>query len=581
MYGARGLAYPLRMPGIRPLLLALSAALAVGCASAPPRDAAPVAVDPPPAATAEAGPVADAGLSALTLATGGLDQRFQSAQPSYTSTQGFLVTRLRLRAEAADPQAAVAIGDGPAARGRASADLPLAVGVNRYTVVVTAADGVTRRTYGLAVERLGPDSLAQRAYTRASNADANDLFGYSLALDGDTLAVGAYLEDSHADGVGGDQVDNSADGSGAVYVFVRRGDDWLQQAYLKGSPAGRGRQFGRALALSGDTLAVGAPFDGAGTDPAGAGQAAESGAVHVFRRSGELWRQEAYLKAARAAAGDLFGSSVALAGETLAVGAYREDAADRQDSGAAYIFIRRSGGWSQEAHIRAAHPEPKAGFGYSLALSRDTLAIGAHLEGIERGVPGGGAAYVYGRDARGWSLQAHLTAPAPGRNDLFGASLALSGDTLAVGAHLEDGAVGGAEPAENSGAVYVYVRRNGAWSRQAYLKASPGGPGHRFGQGLALAGDTLAVGAYLEDGPAGGVEPAPAAGRSPESGAVYLFTRSGAVWTRQAYLKASKARPGAMFGYSLALSGELLAAGAPLDAGDAAGGAGGVVYLFR
>lgn len=576
--------------------------LIAGCATVAPSSPQPVPAPPPPPLpsvhkTMRAPIDADAGLASLTVSPGGLDQAFQPVLTEYTSTQGFLVSRLRVVAQANDARAAVTVGDGAPAAGRAVARIPLAVGANSVRIAVTAADGVTTRDYRLEVRRNDLDTLAQRVYAKASNTGANDLFGYALALHGDTLAVGAYLEDSFAGGIDGDQTDDSADGSGAVYVFARHGEDWIQQAYIKGRARAGGAQFGRTLALSGDTLAVGAPSDGrggAGVDPEpNAEPLADSGAVHVFRRRDGRWESEAYIKASDAAAGDLFGSAVALSGDTLAVGAYLRDGGAR-DSGAAYVFQRRDGDWIESARIEAPRPQTGAGFGYAVALSGDTLAVGAHLEdGGERGeadTGGGGAVHVYVRSAGRWTPQALLRADAPAINDLFGASLALAGDTLAVGAHLEDSDIDGA-PAENSGAVYVYERRQGIWSRRAHLKASPGGAGYRFGRGLALNGDVLAVGASLEDSAGTGVSPPPTEGRQRDAGAVYLYTRGEEGWSPSAHIKASNTGAGDMFGYAIALSGDTLAVGAPNESSAATGTGGrqddervpgsGAAYLFR
>ncbi len=566
----------------------------------PPTPQTPTAVieQTATASAVEPAPPADLSLSALRLSAGTLDQHFQAGQTSYTSTQDFLVSRIGIAAVTTDPQASVAINGAKPVPHRANDSLPLAVGDNGFTLEVTARDG-NHRTYQLLVRRQSLQTFAQRHYLKASNTGSNDLFGYSIALDGDTLAVGAYLEDSYAKGIDGDQTDNSADGSGAVYVFTRQGGSWSQQAYIKGGMTASGRQFGRALALRGNVLVVGAPFDSHIDSNPASGRATDSGAVHVFRRHTGIWKEEAYLKADNAAPGDLFGISVALDGDRLAVGAHMEDSAasgvggdgsddGMENSGAAYVFVRREENWLQEAYIKSMQPQPAAGFGYSLALHAGTLAVGAHLE-----EGGSGAVYLYTHGDAGWQPRARLTAPVPAKNDLFGSSLALDNGTLAVGAHLEDGPViDGQGAAENSGAVYVYVRSGESWSQQAYLKAASGGPEHRFGRSLALTGDTLAIGAYLEDQHATGVNSAATPERSPESGAVYVYTRSGERWTQQAHIKAAHARPGDMFGYSAALSSDgWLALGAPIEASGANGidgaqdddsaPASGAVYLFR
>jgi len=200
--------------------------------------------------------------------------------------------------------------------------------------------------------------LRSAAYVKASNTNANDQFGWSVALsaDGSTLAVGAIWEDSNATGIGGDQADNSASQAGAVYVFSRAGSTWSQQAYIKASNTNAGDQLGTALALSADgsTLAVGAVFEDSNATGIGGNQAdnsaREAGAVYVFSRAGSVWSQQAYIKASNTNADDYFGFSLALAadGSTLAVGAFREasnatgidgNQADNSAAGAGAVYV--------------------------------------------------------------------------------------------------------------------------------------------------------------------------------------------------------------------------------------------------
>src|SRR5690349_9185924 len=150
--------------------------------------------------------------------------------------------------------------------------------------------------------------LVQQGYLKASNTNANDQFGYLIAFSGDTLVVGAPQEGSNATGVNGDQANNSAPNAGAVYVFTRTGGVWTQQAYLKASNTDANDQFGVSVALSGDTLAVGAMFEDSNATGVNGNQADNSapgaGAVYVFTRTGGVWTQQAYLKASNTDAND-------------------------------------------------------------------------------------------------------------------------------------------------------------------------------------------------------------------------------------------------------------------------------------
>lgn len=326
------------------------------------------------------------------------------------------------------------------------------------------------------------------------------MFGSDLSLsaDGNTLAVGAQYEGSGATGIGGNQHNNDAPSSGAVYVFVRddRMNSWSQQSYIKASNTDTGDRFGVGVALSADgqTLAVGARGEDSDATGIGGNQASlsakNSGAVYVFVRSGMSWSQQAYVKASNTEQEDAFGSHLALSanGDTLAVGTIWEDSAatgidgdqfdnSASEAGAAYVFVRNDmNSWSQQAYLKASNTHAGDSFGKDVALSDDgnVLAVAAELEGsgateingnpdndIE---PGSGAAYVFVRDEMHvWSQRSYVKAPNAGASDDFGYSLTLSADgqTLAVGAVGErSGAtgIGGAQGDDNvgAGAVYVY-----------------------------------------------------------------------------------------------------------------------------
>ena len=426
-----------------------------------------------------------------------------------------------------------------------------------------------------------PDT--QQAYLKASNTEAEDLFGNSVSLSGDTLVVGAEGEDSNASGVSGDEADNSAGGSGAAYVFTRSGTTWSQQAYLKASNTEAGDLFGYAVSLSGDTLVVGAwgeSSNASGVNGNGADNSAYySGAAYVFTRSGTTWSQQAYLKASNTGAGDGFGVAVSLSGDTLVVGAEGEDSnatgvnenqADNSagTSGAAYVFTRSGTTWSQQAYLKASNTGVNDEFGSDVSLSDDTLVVGAHGEDSKAtGVNGGneaddsaassGAAYVFIRSGTTWSQQAYLKASNTETDDNFGA-VSLSGDTLVVGALFEDSIATGVNgnqadnSASQSGAAYVFTRSGTTWSQQAYLKASNTWNGAYFGNDVSVSGDTLVVGAYAED----------YSFTAHYSGAAYVFSRSGTTWSQQAYLKASNTGAGDCFGNAVSLSGDTLVVGA-------------------
>ncbi|MDA0244853.1 MAG: FG-GAP repeat protein [Chloroflexi bacterium] len=398
---------------------------------------------------------------------------------------------------------------------------------------------------------------SQQAYLKASNTGATDLFGAAVAIDGDTIIVGAYGEDSNATGVNGNQADNSADSAGAVYVFTRTAGVWSQQAYLKASNTELGDQFGVTVSVEGDTVVVGANNEDSNATGVNGNQADNSaslaGAAYVFTRTAGVWSQQAYLKASNTGAGDRFGR-VAISGDTVVVGAGLEDSnatgvnGDQANnlafaSGAAYVFTRTAGVWSQQAYLKASNTGADDYFGGTVAVEGDTIVVGAYQEDSSAtGINGdqannlaaqSGAAYVFTRTAGVWSQQAYLKASNTGGGDWFGQDIAFSGDTIVVEAYGEDSNATGVNgnqadnSATNSGAAYVFTRTAGVWSQQAYLKASNTEGSDEFSSAVAVDGDTIVVGAIREDSNTTGINGSQANNSATDSGAAYIFHRCG------------------------------------------------------
>ncbi len=461
------------------------------------------------------------------------------------------------------------------------------------------------------------DPIAQQAYLKASNTASADFFGISLAVSGELVVVGAIGEDSNATGVNGNQADNNAPSSGAAYVFARSGSTWTQQAYLKASntgggspaPGDTGDSFGAAVAISGDTIVVGAPDERSNAMGVNGNEADNSafrsGAAYVFVRApGSMtWVQQAYIKASNTGGtdgilpGDQFGSSVAISGETIIVGAYLEDSSSTGvngnqadgtlDSGAAYVFVRSGTVWTQQAYLKASNTDAFDYFGVAVAISGDTVVVGAIGEASNAtGINGNdaddssvdaGAAFVFVRTGTLWTQQAYLKASNSGPRDSFARVVAISGDTVVVGAALEDSNATGVNgnqannSASDSGAAYVFLRVGSTWTQQAYLKASNAAAIDHFGSAVAVAGDRIVVGADLEDSNATGVNGNQANNSLFAAGAAYLFVRSGTNWTQQAYFKASNPGSEDNFGASVAISGDTVVVGALREDSNATG----------
>ena len=456
-------------------------------------------------------------------------------------------------------------------------------------------------------------------YLKAGNAGVDDRFGTAIAVSGDgtTLAVGAPYEDSAMTGITqgeGNAQDDDAPDSGAVYVFVKDGRQWRQQAYIKSSNAETNDYFGFSVALSddGNQLAVGAfGEDGNGVSGQQDNSKGASGAVYLFSRSSTVWSQSAYLKASNPDIQDRFGYALAFSGDggTLAVGADGEQSGSKGVNGdqgnlllfagAAYVFIESANGWDQQAYIKASNTGAQDYFGISLALSKngDLLVVGASKEDSDgsdqdnNAAEDAGAVYVFHRQDGDWSQEAYIKAGNPDAGDEFGVAVALSdsGGRLAVGARSEDGLF---DAAPDSGAVYVFRRSALApnivsWEQQAYIKpvAALAESEDRFGHDLSLSADgrTLAIGGYGEDSSSIGLDGDESDNSRQQSGAAYLFVEKQDEWSQKAYIKASNTAEVDVFGTSIALSadGSTLAVGAVEEDGeqDAIGGSG-AVYLY-
>lgn len=451
----------------------------------------------------------------------------------------------------------------------------------------------------------------QEAYIKASNGASSDNFGYSVSLSGDTLAVGATGEDSNQTTItngASASSDNSNSASGAVYVYKRVGSSWEQEAYIKASNNEAADLFGFNISLNGDTLAVVAYKESSNQTTITNGSSASnnntnlwSGAVYIYKRSGSTWSQEAYVKAGNNNFTDYFGSSVYLNGDTLAVGAAEEDSnqifitngesssADNSssNSGAVYIYKRSGSTWIQEAYIKSSNNDTLDSFGKSISLDGDSLAVGVNNESsflttITNGTSassdnsnaGSGAAYVYRRTGVTWAQEAYIKSINSDAGDNFGVSVSLNGDTLAVGANNErsnqttitNGATASSDNTKNSrGAVYVYKRSGVTWAQEAYIKPSGNNSSIYFGESLSLVGNTLAVGLSQDDSNQTTITNGSSGNNnntSANSGATYIYKRTGVTWEQEAYIKASNNDADDYFGYTISLNGDSLAVGA-------------------
>jgi hypothetical protein len=311
---------------------------------------------------------------------------------------------------------------------------------------------------------------------------------------------------------------------------------WLLQAQVGAEDKQPEGQVGLAVSIEGDTIAVGAPRD----DEAGL----NAGAAYVYVESGGYWSQQAKL-IGLAGPQDFTGGALALSGDTLLVGAHRGGAVA---SGLCYTFVQSGETWTLQAMLKGSQVTKNDAFGKSVDLQGDTAAIGDPEEGVNA-ASRTGAAYIYSRTGTLWSEDTLLLASDAQPDDDFGWAVALDGDTLAVGAPLDDNAAG-----PHAGAAYIFVRTGTDWTEQAKLIASDASGEDRFGYSIALHGETVVVGAESDSH-----------GPEFDAGSAYVFVRSGTTWSEQAQLTATNPKASDLFGSSLSLDADRLAVGARGD----------------
>ncbi len=395
------------------------------------------------------------------------------------------------------------------------------------TLMWGALRGYTR-VLGFQEAPLQLNGFVQQARLIANDGAGSDQLGRAVAVSGETVLVGAP----------GDNLGANVN-QGSAYVFRRTGTTWAQEAQLLAPDGLGGDSFGQAVALDGDVAAVGAAFD---DKPSGS----NVGSVYVFRRTGTVWAFEQKLVPNDPQANDRFGGAVALTGDLILVGASFKDIAANPDQGAAYVFKRASGVWSQQTRLTAANGVLNDGaaldeFGTAVALHGNTALIGA------AGRDGGkGLAYVFTTDGVNWLFQQQLTNNTLAVNDRFGSAVALNGETALIGA---PNAL-----AAHQGTAFVYTRAGTVWSEQAQLNANDGAADDGFGSSAALIGDTALVGAPFDN-----------LGFSEEindQGSAYEFVRTGINWLQQTKLTANDGAADDQAGIAVALSAQMAVVGA-------------------
>jgi uncharacterized delta-60 repeat protein len=302
-----------------------------------------------------------------------------------------------------------------------------------------------------------------------------DTFGDSVAITGDTIIIGSSYSDPSGDGSRAEQ--------GAAFIFGRDGEQWYKQAKLLASDGGKLDHFGFSVSVSGDTAVVGA-FNG----PSGSG----IGAAYIYGRSGVSWTEKRKLVPISQGA-DGFGLSVGISGNTIIIGAPNTDVAQQRDQGAAYVSTRTNNIWSDPQQLLARDGVAFDAFGTSVAISGGTAVIGAHLKYVG-GRQDQGKAYVFQQSSAGWVPGPELVASDGTTNQTFGQAVAVSGETLLIGAPGDNSSKGAAY-------IYETLDSDGdgipdAWETNGITVGADGnvvGIGNLVGQGTFI--DLKAMGA--------------------------------------------------------------------------------------
>jgi hypothetical protein len=314
----------------------------------------------------------------------------------------------------------------------------------------------------------------QQAKLLPDDGEASDKFGVSVAIDGNTIIVGAEEDD-----------DTNAN-AGSAYVFRFDGSSWVQQAKLLGVDDDADALFGHSVAVSGETVLIGTPGHNL------LNQYTRS--AYVFRFDGSSWVQEAKLAASDGADADLYGITVDLDGDTAVIGAPYDDVVDR-DSGSVYVFHFDGADWVEQQKVVPADGAKLDSFGASVALLGNTLLVGAPRVGEDDYYGGDwGAAYAFQFDGTSWMQQAQLLAWDAAAYDLFGSAVALDGNTAIIAAPGDDGAA-----ESNAGSAHVFRFNGETWIDERKIEASDRAAWDRFGCAVALSGNTAVVGALRND----------------------------------------------------------------------------------
>lgn len=380
-------------------------------------------------------------------------------------------------------------------------------------------------------------SSAKQQKLLPSDGKTEDYFGYSVAVDGTTALVGAYKADI-----------NLHEDAGAAYVYTKVGSGWQQQAKLSVTPAFSNDTLGGKVALKNRIAILGIR----NRDDA----AEDAGAVVAFEYEESNWSQQQILTATDAKKGDAFGQSIGLTEQFLVIGAPRSDS-PLEDTGAVYVYSRSQDSWQFQSKLTADDGMAGDLFGISVAVDGNTILVGADLN--DEKAENAGAVYVFSFNGSQWSQQAKLMASDGAKTDIFGVRVALHGDTALISARRDDIEGVGVD----AGSAYIFERSNNTWEQTQKLIAPDGNADDRFGRGVALSNDTAIISAMHHDA------------KDSDAGAAYVFKKQHKRWRLERKILAIDGLSEDRFGWNVSLSNSTAIIAAPHrdDNGETSGAA--------
>ncbi|HOM35731.1 MAG TPA: MBG domain-containing protein [Bacteroidales bacterium] len=400
--------------------------------------------------------------------------------------------------------------------------------------------------------------------TVAFDRHVDDYLGWSVSIDGDFAVIGVPYQDYDENG------QNYLLNAGAAYVYKFVDGEWVFHQKLVSNIRRSQDNFGYSVCIKGDYIIVGATKNAYDSNELDA--KINAGAVYVFKNIAGNWIFQQKIVANDRQAQDQFGYSVAIDGNYIVVGAVYQDfdngmLDEIQDAGAAYIFKYNSGNWTQIKKLFSTNRSVNEYFGNAVSIDGEYIVVGSYFHDYDASgsvfVNNSGAAFVYKNNSDAWNLVEKLTVLDRQENDLFGCSVAISGDYIIAGAYAHDYNLTGGEFMSEAGAAYIFKNNFGTWiQHQKIIAPNPDrAAGDRFGFSVSISNGIMVVGAYLQeyDDYNSGID-------YYNAGAAYIFKENSGNWEYKQKIINSDREAQDYFAYSVGISGEYIICGAYQEA---------------